>query len=258
MILFIFEGKEREPMLFKAMQRLFFEREQTIVCSYNNNIYQLYKEMKMDEDESIDIVSLLKEKDKKMGTDSLSEIDSVTDVSEVYLFFDYDFQNRNYTNSEIDNMLCEMLSYFSDETNHGKLYINYPMIESIRYFKSLDDPIYYSYKVTRDECRDDGFKSKTHEFSCKKSLDFLTLQNRREPTEKELKTRLENWNALKKLNVCKANYICSDVFEYPQYKSLINQGEIFKNQLAKYIEPYDSVAIVNAFPLFLYEYFKNS
>ena len=46
MILFVFEGVKREPDLFRTIQRLYFSnREEQIVCSYNNNIYQLYKDL---------------------------------------------------------------------------------------------------------------------------------------------------------------------------------------------------------------------
>lgn len=45
MILFVFEGVKREPDLFRTIQQLYFaNRDEQIVCSYNNNIYQLYKE----------------------------------------------------------------------------------------------------------------------------------------------------------------------------------------------------------------------
>ena len=45
MILFVFEGVKREPDLFRTIQRLYFaNRDEQIVCSYNNNIYQLYKD----------------------------------------------------------------------------------------------------------------------------------------------------------------------------------------------------------------------
>ena len=38
MILFVFEGVKREPDLFRTIQRLYFSnREEQIVCSYNNN-----------------------------------------------------------------------------------------------------------------------------------------------------------------------------------------------------------------------------
>lgn len=46
MILFVFEGNKREPDLFRSIQRLYFpNKEEQIVCSYNNNIYQLYKDL---------------------------------------------------------------------------------------------------------------------------------------------------------------------------------------------------------------------
>lgn len=62
MILFVFEGVKREPDLFRTIQRLYFaNRDEQIVCSYNNNIYQLYKDLQ-EYDGDGDIVSLLMEK----------------------------------------------------------------------------------------------------------------------------------------------------------------------------------------------------
>lgn len=62
MILFVFEGVKREPDVFRTIQRLYFSnREEQIVCSYNNNIYQLYKDLQ-EYDGDGDIVSLLMEK----------------------------------------------------------------------------------------------------------------------------------------------------------------------------------------------------
>lgn len=59
MILFVFEGVKREPDLFRTIQRLYFSNwEEQIVCSYNNNIYQLYKDL---QEYDGDIVSLLME-----------------------------------------------------------------------------------------------------------------------------------------------------------------------------------------------------
>ena len=62
MILFVFELVKREPDLFRTIQRLYFaNRDEQIVCSYNNNIYQLYKDLQ-EYDGDGDIVSLLMEK----------------------------------------------------------------------------------------------------------------------------------------------------------------------------------------------------
>lgn len=43
MILFVFEGEKREPELFRAIEKLFFKDSQHIVCSFGNNIYELYQ-----------------------------------------------------------------------------------------------------------------------------------------------------------------------------------------------------------------------
>ena len=46
MILFVFEGARREPMLFESIKYLFFDKEtDTIVYSFGNNIYNLYKQI---------------------------------------------------------------------------------------------------------------------------------------------------------------------------------------------------------------------
>lgn len=61
--------------------------------------------------------------------------------SQIFLFFDYDFQNRLGT-QKVNGILDEMLDFFSDETENGKLYINYPMIESLKYTKEIPDANY--------------------------------------------------------------------------------------------------------------------
>ena len=66
----------------------------------------------------------------------------------------------------------------------------------------------------------------------------------------------ENWKHLNKQNICKANFICKDVNELPSSKDDVNQTSVFENQLTKYVEKDETVSILNSFPLFLYEYFK--
>ena len=60
MILFVFEGEEREPRIFKTIKRLFFGEGEIIVCSFGNNIYELYRQMQEFEGDG-DIVSVLRE-----------------------------------------------------------------------------------------------------------------------------------------------------------------------------------------------------
>ena len=126
MILFVFEGAEREPRVFRTLERLFFGQGERIVCSFGNNIYELYRQLQ-EFDGDGDIVSILRE-----NRADLPEGVKTSDFSEIYLFFDYDFQNENLTLEEMNVRLREMLAMFKDETDNGKLYVSYPMVESHR------------------------------------------------------------------------------------------------------------------------------
>ena len=254
MILFVFEGEKREPELFRAIEKLFFKDSQHIVCSFGNNIYELYLRLR-NLDNSGDIVSVLRERYEGQQDSPFSEEARSSDFSEIYLIFDYDFHNRNISLKEMDSQISEMLDMFDNETENGKLYINYPMVEAIRYTKHLPDSMFYTYSVSRQQCRNLPFKNMANEFSDYKSLDFLTLNTRREATENEICSRAENWKLIKEQNVVKANYLCTGALNIPEDKDIICQKEIFSAQLHKYVLPTESVSILSAFPLFLYEYF---
>ena len=78
-----------------------------------------------------------------------------------------------------------------------------------------------------------------------------------ELSEKKLKSLRENWEYLKNQNVNKANYICHGKNELPSKKKEIDQELMFESQFKKHVNKEQSeVAILNAFQLFLYEYFR--
>ena len=177
-----------------------------------------------------------------------------SDISEIFLFFDYDFQNSQLSLDEINRRVEEMLTLFDDETDNGKLYINYPMIESIRYTKELPDDAYASYTIGREACKD--FKRLAREFSAYDSLDHLLFKDGETPTkDKYLKVK-DNWEYLRAMNVCKANLLTTGLFTMPREKSDIGQLAVFNNQVTKFVKPIESVAILNSFPIFIYEYMK--
>ncbi|MDO4161269.1 MAG: hypothetical protein Q4D41_12530 [Prevotellaceae bacterium] len=255
MILFLFEGKQREPALYQTIQRIFFPKEnQHIVCSFGNNIYELYKELQ-EYDGDGDLVAVLMDKFRDKDDNPFKGIKTASDFSEIYLFFDYDFHNRNLSLEEINREVSEMLEMFSDESENGKLYINYPMVESIRYTKYLPDAEYYSYKVTREQCR--NFKHIASEFSDYNSFDYVQIDPRKKPTKEKLEQLRNNWQYLIEQNIVKANFICTGNRNIPDRKEDISQGIIFKEQLIKYVlTDCCSVPVLCAFPLFLYDYFK--
>lgn len=206
----------------------------------------------------VDTVSVFKEILLEKGDETLKEIRE-DEVSEIYLFFDYDFQEKTRTLEENNRRLSEMLNFFTDETANGKLYINYPMVESLRYTKELPDYDYWTYAVTRQKCQEKRFKHQVHEFSFYKSnLEYLVLTIK--PADDDAKiqqkadTAMTNWRHIVTMNASKANYICNNKNELPE--EVNSQKEIYDNQLAKYIETTEcKVAILNAFPIFLFDYF---
>ena len=54
----------------------------------------------------------------------------------------------------------------------------------------------------------------------------------------------------------KANYLTTGNNAMPDDKQTINQPDIFDAQKKKYVSISESVAILNSFPLFLYEFLK--
>lgn len=278
MILFIFEGGVREPALYKTMKYLFLSDsiKDDIIVSYCSNIYSLYQKMKeldaFDEDiDSADVVAVLKEQlaNSPNQQDELAKIESSDSISEVYLFFDYDLKRIDELNKlSVEEQNCqikELLDYFDNETEHGKLFIDYPMVESIRYFKKeLPDEDYVTY-VT-DMFIGKAFKKEAAE-TFYPSLQFITFNLNKSnelkiPLTKEKELDLEkinrvktNWLFIKDLNVKKANYICSGTNDFPEMKDTINQQNIFTGQIEKYL-PDGKIAILNSFPLFLYEYLR--
>ncbi len=252
MILFVFEGAEREPRIFKTMERLFFGQGERIVCSFGNNIYELYRQMQ-ELDGDGDIVSVLRDN----RTDLPAEL-KASDFSEIYLFFDYDFQNENLSLEEMNRRLGEMLQLFDNETENGKLYVSYPMVESLCYTQELPDEHFHEYTVSRSDCMNRSFKDIAKEFSFYGSLDFIELPDagHHRPGKREYAKVKQNWIWLIHQHIVKANYMCTGFAGIPESKDAVSQPRIFEVQGYKYLCDGEKIAVLNGFPLFLYEYFK--
>ena len=122
-----------------------------------------------------DIVTVIKRKLESRNEKPISDELSITDFSEVYLFFDYDFQNKNLELEELNAQLNEMLELFSDETDNGKIYVSYPMIESIKCTQKLPDEHFFEYKASRENCSD--FKNYVStKYTYYKSTDFMQFK----------------------------------------------------------------------------------
>ena len=240
MILFVFEGAAYEPPLYNGIKSLFFPRSNDqVICSFCSSIYTFYKRLKDDYGEFADVVDVLKIELKK--TDPENELFKYksADFESIYLFFDYDFYLGKLDVKNIK--ITELLEYFNEETENGRLFISYPMIESIQYTKELPDSNFYNYVVKRKDSFSRKFKKEAKAFCHYKGYDFLKDAN--------------NWKHLVQQNVFKANYLTKDALSWPLNKDDVEQQSIFEAQLSKHVIPNDEVSILNAFPLFLYYYF---
>jgi len=131
-ILFVFEGEKTEPRIFSSLQRYFFSKDKNtmLFAIYRTDIYQLWKSVS--EDDDLDLIELLREREPGLLPNVMRK-----DISQIFLFFDHDAHARkdiNITNTAIK----EMLTVFDNETEKGKLYISYPMVEAIQDCKYMD------------------------------------------------------------------------------------------------------------------------
>lgn len=135
-ILFVVEGERAETrMLISTFeQALLLSSEKFEICKYKANIHKLYKKMKKLGYDSF--LLFLYSINKKIFPDDMFTPE--TAFSSVYLFFDLDPQDELFS---IDETI-EIAEFFDDETINGKLYINYPMVESIFDFGSYNSNKY--------------------------------------------------------------------------------------------------------------------
>lgn len=283
MILFVFEGETTEPLLFSTMKHLFLPKERNdIICTYKSNIYSLYNRMSAngyfdDSRTDVSLIPLLQEQLKQNGdiNHPLLKITNWDEISEIFLFFDYDCQNKekdkSYSLTENNKRIEKMLSFFNNETEAGKLYINYPMVESIRYTKKLPDLSFNTYTISLSDCPDAIFKKKVDTFSFYGSFDFLTLnfltslkvdmnlsnltlkKQKLRSYWKQRKERKSNWKLLIKQNIEKLFDINEVDKSEIKNKFSISQDMLFDIQQAKFVSK-QMVSVICSIPLFLYDY----
>ena len=238
-IAIISEGEKTEKQIINNLENNFTTFSNKIIfLSYKANIYNLFREI--EEDEDIDIISLLKEKQikaNKIRNDveniDVSNINS-DDISQIYLFFDYDGHTKNASDEEI----VKMLNKFGNETENGKLYISYPMVEALKHLKK------------------DKLDVNNYLVEAKTRINYKNFVSQNTDYENLVNLTKENWFFIIFENLKR----CLFLFEikninYKIYSNMINQESIFNKQLDKYISKEEKVLVLSAFPFFLIEYF---
>lgn len=144
-VLLIVEGAKQEPQFLMVLSRCFpaLPISKENIITYCTNIYILYDEIVkeygaacFEDKEDIDLPFIV--------TRNRSTPLRKTNFTDIILIFDYERQDPYFTEKKI----ADMQNYFSDTTDMGKLYINYPMLESYKDFKGFPDFLYQQKRVS--------------------------------------------------------------------------------------------------------------
>lgn len=132
-ILFVVEGEKRDYRFVDEMVECFLKgryKVSVINVPASQNIYMLYEKM-VEDDFDTDVVEVLRES----VPEARAKLEGVSrrTISEVYLFFDFDPHQDNLSGSGSISYdaVAKMLEVFDNETENGKLFISYPMVEAL-------------------------------------------------------------------------------------------------------------------------------
>lgn len=229
-ILFVFEGGRTEEQIVSNMQTFFVNENTAIKCVYGAEIYQIYKQIEADED--LDAFNLIKNRNAE--TTAILSSYNRADFAEIYMFFDYD----GHSTLADDKKLETLIDFFKEETDKGKLYVSYPMVEALRHICD-----YETFKDLNVDCKKNiSYKNLVHN-SCIEGLKDFSKYN------------LETWKQLIHTHLKKMNHIVNDSFSLPS--DVISQLIIFSKQVEKFINVNSTAAVLSAFPIFIHDYYGN-
>jgi hemerythrin-like domain-containing protein len=228
-VLFIFEGPKLEKAITDNLTKFFVNENTIITCAYCTTIYKMYSEISLDED--LDTFNLVK--DIETNKDKLKDFKR-SDFAQIYMFFDYD----GHATNACDKKINELLNFFNEETEKGKLYISYPMVEALKHIENLD---------TFEELK----------VPCKENIDYkkIVRQKGLESLKHIIKYDMQKWKELIDVHLKKMNKIVNNSYVFPN--DVIDQLVVFNNQMKKHINLDQTVAVLSAFPVFLHDYYGN-
>jgi len=240
-LLAIFEGEKTEAQIFDSLKAHFplENKHRVIMAAYGTEIYQLWQEIK--QDEFVDTFQLIKERLAKVSgginKKTAEELRGISrnQVSEIYLFFDYD----GHATNSCDEHVQQMLQIFNNETELGKLYISYPMVEALKHVQRQVD-----FTLTTVEA--------------KQNIAYKNLVNSNSDFVHFKRYQKQDWQFLFLQHISKAHYIVKALADKPEvYQQFLelSQEVIFAQQLQRYILPLARVAVLSGFPFFIIEYF---
>ena len=245
--LVVVEGGWLEHGFFDRLKEV-FGLNLDIYC-LENNIYLLYKKIKK-MGFNADLKDVLLEVHQ---TEEIRKLLS-QDFAYTYLFFDFDPQHTEEYEKDtpieiiVENNIkkvCEMAEYFVNETDPtvGKLYINYPMMESFKDCDSFQDLGYLTHAIKLDDIG-----------NYKKLVGLKKMANKRvDGYTKEDFTMLIRQNVNKLTKICK---VPDEPMDYEKYVCESNQTNILQREI-EFVELLKEIAVLNTSVFFVLDYYGN-
>lgn len=240
-ILFVIEGEARDFRFVNEMTRCFFRgRYQTKIINLPaaQNIYMLYQKLAEDNFDT-DIVEVLR--DTVDGADRILNGIKRQDIDQVFMFFDYDIHQNNlscnYSIQEPADIIKLMLEAFDNETENGKLYISYPMVEALYDYVENTCEAFSNCFIPIDKANryktisTDGNKKSSIHFSITEWEEVLSIY----PLRLKCLWNIEN-------------------IDFHFYRCEISPLNIFEKQNTLKIKE-NKIFILSCFPEFLFDYF---
>ena len=134
-ILFIVAGPRAEPdfirRLYHCMQPSFHDY---VFYEYTTTLHRLADRLFDDDllDEDIDLLLELSAFETDQDKKALLRMK----YTDIYMVFDFEPHHE----PAFFEKIRRMLGYYNDSANYGKLFINYPMMQSYKHFPCLPDP----------------------------------------------------------------------------------------------------------------------
>lgn len=237
---FIVEGESREPQIIENLYNTFFKKSnfKIITIPAGKNIYMLWKQMKED-DFDTDIIEVLRENsdDIKKNLEGFCR----DDFSEVFLFFDYDGHQNNLSDDEesvAEDIIFQMLQSFDNETENGKLYISYPMVEALRD---------YNQGICGNE--------KDCYCSAKNFGDYKQISATRSLNPEFKKYTFSEWKEIIRVFAMRVSCLFDkkQIISYDEYVEKIAPVSIYEKQKNNIL--HEEIFILSALPEFILDYF---
>lgn len=249
-ILLIVEGEKTEPVFFQHLMNVYGVDADIVMIG--TNLYSLYDRMKEYHFEC-DVRDVLKEIQKPSLDGALLD----QRFTYTYLVYDSDLQHtpvdQRNDKPPIDQLtsenlikLKEMVCYFTNETDPaiGRLYINYPMMESYRFCESFNDEAFLSAKIELAQMHD--FKK----LAGQKRLAGITVKSYTK----------ENFADLIRLNVRKLHsmyFSASSILpSYSEYMDESTAEHIFQKQY-DLVNSDHVLNVLNSSLFIILDYFEN-